>query len=246
MSGNGVTRKAGNKKTESGTSRFYRIRRWIYGLLLAFVIAAGIPMVSVPSLRHRLVTRVHGLKAAVFGETRPVMVQAGENQEPFPAEYERPLPPSVSRPFKFPAAPIVHERMPKEETPLREAPRRTLRIPSVAETSPTDDEAEASAEGMEPAPREETGNQPNYRQGTMEKAAYDLLLQSNPVLAGLARGENRDLQFVSWDAAGRGDDVFWVRLKFRQEGKQEAEYIWQVRLESKSIAPLNYNARTLP
>ena len=59
------------------------------------------------------------------------------------------------------------------------------------------------------------------------------------------RGATRLCKFLSWDAAGRGEDIYWVRLKFRSEGKTDIEYIWQVQLQSKQVTPLNYNARSL-
>ena len=188
---------------------------------------------------------MHALKTAFAGETSPVMVQAGENHEPFPAEYERPSPPSVAHVLKMPTAPIIYGAPKKEEAPARSAPRRTLRIPPVGEPLPSADKGEASDEQSKSAPAVDSENQPKYRQGTIEREAYDMLLKSNPAIAGLAQGSNPSLQFLSWDAAGRGEDIYWVRLKFRSEGKPDIEYIWQVQLQSKRITPLNYNARTL-
>ena len=236
---------AGSKQKQDGSSRFYKTRRRVYGSLLFLVIAAGLPMATVPALRHRLMTRMHALKTAYAGDTSPVMAQAGENHEPFPAEYERPSPPSVAHVLKMPTAPIIYGAPNKEEAPARSAPRRTLRIPPVGEPLPSADKGEASDEQSESAAAIDSENQPKYRQGTIEREAYDMLLKSNPAIAGLAQGNNPSLQFLSWDAAGRGEDVYWVRLKFRSEGKSDIEYIWQVQLQSKGITPLNYNARTL-
>jgi hypothetical protein len=243
--GDGVALKAGGKKTEDGSLRFYRIRRRVYGGLLIFVIAAGVPIATVPSLRNRLVTRIHDLKAAISGETRLDIVQAGENTERFPAEYERPSPPSVAQVFKIATAPVPEDVQKKESPPARSVPRRTLRIPSVGKPSLSADAGEESGEQRELAPSADTENQPKYKQGTMEQEAYDLLLKSNSAIAGLVQGGNPSLQFAAWDAAGRGEDIYWVRLKFRQEGKPGIEYIWQVQLQSKQITPLNYNARAL-
>ncbi len=237
---------AGSKQKQAGSSRFYKIRRRVYGSLLFLVIVAGLPMATVPALRHRLIARMHALKTAFAGDTSPVMVQAGENHEPFPAEYERPSPPSVAQVLKMPTAPIIYGAPKKEEAPARSAPRRTLRIPPVGEPLPSADKGEESDEQSKSAPAIDSENQPKYRQGTIEQEAYDMLLKSNPAIAGLAQGNNPSLQFLSWDAAGRGEDIYWVRLKFRSEGKPDIEYIWQVQLQSKRITPLNYNARTLP
>jgi hypothetical protein len=241
---NGVISEAGGKQKQDGSSRFYKTRRRVYGSLLFLVIAAGLPMTTVPALRHRLMSRMHVLKTAFSGDTSPVMAQVGEKQEPFPAEYERPSPPSVAHVLKMPAAP-TYDAPEKEVAPARTAPRRTLRIPPVGEPLPSADKGEASDEQSKSAPAIDSENQPKYRQGTIEREAYDLLLKSNPAIAGLAQGNSPSLQFLSWDAAGRGEDIYWVRLKFRSEGKPDIEYIWQVQLQSKGITPLNYNARTL-
>ncbi|HTY63755.1 MAG TPA: hypothetical protein VMG30_16020 [Acidobacteriota bacterium] len=234
---------SGNKKLEAGTPHFYAIRRRVYGGLLLFVIVAGVPMFSVPAFRNRLFTRVHALKVAFTGETQPVMVQTNENPGPFPAEYERPAPPPVAQVFKQPPVTIVAAAPQKKETPERVRPRRTLKIPSVDSAVPSTDE---NAEPRRPSPAAaESENQPKYQQGTIEKEVYDLLLSSNPAIAGLVQGSNPSLKFLSWDVAGRGEDIYWVRLKFRADGKPEVEYIWQVQLQSKKTSPLNYNARTL-
>ena len=239
-----MSSEAGDKKLEAGSSRFYKIRRRVYGGLLLFVIVAGLPMVTVPAWRNRLFTRVHALKTAFAGETRPVMVQAGANLEPFPAEYERPTPPSVAQILKIPSAPVVLAQPQKEAPPVRSTTRRTLRIPAV-NRAPRSDEGEESGVQGQSAPVTDSEKQPKYGQGTIEKEAYDLLLNSNPAVAELAQGNNASLKFLSWDATGRGEDIYWVRLKFRSEGKPDTEYIWQVQLQSKRITPLNYNARTL-
>ena len=236
----------GNIRKQAASSRFYKTRRRVYGSLLFLVIVAGLPMATVPALRHRLIARMHALKTAYAGDKSPVMVQAGENHEPFPAEYERPSLPPVANVFKLPAAPVIHDAPKKEESPARAAPRRTLRIPSVGEALPSTDKGEESNAQRISVPAIDSENQPKYRQGTIEQEAYDMLLKSNPAVAGLAQGNNPSLQFLSWDAAGRGEDLYWVRLKFRSEGKPDIEYIWQVQLQSKRIIPLNYNARTLP
>ena len=236
---------AGSKQKQDGSSRFYKIRRRVYGSLLVLVIVAGVPMATVPVLRHRLIARMDALKTAFAGDTSPVMVHAGDNHEPFPVEYERPSPPSVAHVLKMPVAPIIYGAPKKEEAQARSAPRRTLRIPPVGEPLSSPDKGEASGEQGKSAPAIDSENQPKYRQGTIEQEAYDMLLKSNSAIAGLAQGSDPSLKFLSWDAAGRGEDLYWVRLKFRSEGKPDIEYIWQVKLQSKQVTPLNYNARTL-
>jgi hypothetical protein len=243
---NGVISETGSKQKQAGSSRFYKIRRRVYGSLLFLVIVAGLPMATVPALRNRLMARMYALKTAFAGDTSPVMVRAGENHEPFPAEYERPTPFSVVQSLKIPTAPIIYGALKKEDAPARSAPRRTLRIPPVDQALPPAGEGEESVERGESARETGAENQPKYQQGTIEQEAYDLLLKSNTAVVGLVQGGNPSLQFLSWNAASRGEDVYWVRLKFRSEGKTDVEYIWQVQLQSKRISPLNYNARTLP
>jgi hypothetical protein len=235
-----------NKKPDSGFSRFYSVRRRVYGGMLLFVIVAGLSLAAVPAFRHRLAERIHVLKAAFTGETAPLMMQAGENNEPFPAEYERQFPPSVAQTLKLPATPIPYAELPKEETPARGPARRTLRIPPVREDLSSSGEEEEARGPGESVPADDLENQPDYRQGTIEKEAYDLLLNSKPSISGLVNGSDPSLQFLSWDAAGRGDGIYWVRLRFRSGQDPEIKYIWQVQLESKQITPLNYNARSLP
>ena len=89
------------------------------------------------------------------------------------------------------------------------------------------------------------GDEPKYQKGQIEQKAYDLLLKTLPVVAGMVQGSNPDLQFKSWDAASRGDDVYWVRLKFQPKEGSESEYIWLVKLQSGQVTPHNYNAREI-
>ena len=209
------------------------------------MLAASLPLATVPALRNRLLNRVHALKAAFTGDVKPVMVQAGEAREPFPEEYERLSVPPVAQVFKLPAGAVVYQAPQQDVTPVRGTPRRTIKIPPAGTSSASADEEEEAGEQVGGGAAAGSENQPKYRQGTIEKEAYDLLLQSNSAIAGIVQGGNPSLRFISWDAAGRGEDLYWVRLKFGSEGKPDAEYIWQVQLQSKQITPLNYNARTL-
>ena len=61
----------------------------------------------------------------------------------------------------------------------------------------------------------------------------------------MVRGSESSLIFESWDAAYRGDDIYWVRVKFQSEDDAVREYIWQVNLDSKEITPLSYHARSI-
>jgi len=226
---------------DSIPSRFYGTRRRVYGGLLLFVVAGGLLVAAVPALRGRLVSRVRALRAAVAEDAGPAMVRLGEEQEPIPAEYERLEPQAAQILRSLPDAVLQAPRpdYAPARAPLRTAPRLTR---GKAETA----EAETGAAEEPPAeaePSADSESGPEYRQGAVEKEAYDLLLQSIPAAAQLVQGSEASLQFLSWDAAGRGEDLYWVRLKFRRDGAQDTEYIWQVRLQSRQVTPLNFNAR---
>lgn len=239
-----MTLEEGNKRTIGGSSGFYRIRRRVYGGLLIFLIATGVSMTAVPALRSRLIARIQELTSAVSGETKPAMVQAGEIQDPFPEEFERPSYPSVTQVLNIPTAPFVYDGPIRRESQPRSTPRRTLKIPSVGEALPLSGEGEEQGEPSEPDVSVDDENRPDYKQGTIEQEAYTLL-KSNPAIEALVQGSDPSLKFVTWDAANRGEDIYWVRLKFQQDDIPEVEYIWQVRIQAKTVTPLNFNARAL-
>jgi len=225
--------------------RFYRKRNRFYTLLSLAVVVVGLPIVSVPHLRNRLSERIMLLKAAVAGDVKPAIAQVGANQEPFPSEYERPEPP-VYQAFKLPPSDRVIPKTP------------TVYIPSPADLSEPGTPSGLNQEGSQlPIEGEESVAQDEaagvksedsglkYQQGEMEQEAYNLLLESNAKIAGMVRGSNPSMIFDSWDAVKRGDDIYWVRVKFRSEGDPVSEYIWEVKLSSKEITPLSYHARSI-
>ncbi len=221
-------------KDRPSSTRFFAIRRRFYGTLLLFVTLIGLPIVGVPGLRERLSQRSMAFRSAFSNEIIPVKVAVGENQQPFPVEFERPEPLSPKA-LQLPAAGgILVAEFPSN------APPRIFTIPKPAQP-PEEALSVASAED----PPEGAEDEPRYQKGEMEQAAYDLLLGSNPTAAKMARGGDSSFVFKSWDAASRGDDIYWVRLKFKSEATAEVEYIWQVRLQSKSVTPLNHNAREI-
>jgi hypothetical protein len=236
-------------------ARFYRIRRRVYNGLLVFVVVVGMPIVSVPALRHRLSDRVMALKTALKGEVQPVTLRVGQNPEPFPAEYQRPtteIPelPQMAQVSKIPPSEGVYTMAPsgKIQRPASEpAPSRPARKPSTTVRAEVPAPlAQPSEETAPPGAADSSAdNEPTYQKGTMEQQAYDLLIISNPKIAEMVQGGNPSLRFKSWDAARRADDLFWVRLKFQSEGS-EMEYIWLVKPQEKQVSPLNYNARNLP
>jgi hypothetical protein len=214
---------------------FYAIRRRIYGGLLIFVVVVGLPIVGVPSLRQRLSRRVLAFKSAFSSDIIPAKAAVGENMQPFPAEFERPepLPPKPLQPPSLDR--IYTAQFPSNAPPRISSTRKTAPKPEVA----------ISTENSSEEPPSASDEEPKYQKGEIELSAYDLLIQSNPTVAKMVQGGNPSLHFKSWDAAGRGDDIYWVRLKFKSEGNPDVEYIWQVKLQSKEVTPLSHNAREI-
>ncbi len=230
--------------------RFYRNRFRFYAGLLAFSVAVGVPMLALPSLRNRLHSRLQVLREAAQSSGRPAVVaNIGENQSPFPSEYVRAIQPvlpvtqipnlpypssNVYRPSATPSASAAAEPKPARRPPAPQPPRKEpSQAPApvlVQDTGEADNSSSA---------------EPEFRQGKIEQEAYDLLVKSSSTVAGLIGGVNPALKFKTWDAAKIAEDVYYVRLTFLRDNG-EAPYIWQVKLQSKQVTPLNFNARSLP
>lgn len=234
---------AESNRALGGFSIFYKTRRRVYGALLLFVIVVGLPIASIPKLRYRFLTRAQVLGNAIVGKRAPVLVQVGENRKPLPAEFER-LAPPVPQAFQLPRPAKVLSTTQVGPAPRRDEIHLSPKTGNSKMTSPPSNREEETTEQSEPEAAA-ASNQPKYQQGKIEQEAYDLLLQSNPAIAAIVQGNNPSFKFKSWDAAGRGEDTFWVRLKLQSGGGPEAEYIWQVKLQSKQVSPLNYNARSI-
>lgn len=225
--------------------RFYRKRQRFSLCLMIFIVIVGIPILGVPSLRNRLSTRVMALKAALAGVREPQIVDVGYNREPVPEEYQKPepvipRPPVLAGPDKVYVmdAPVTVARPPVSVSVRPRIQRSAGQAQELEETEEPalPDEADA-ASGEE---------QVQYQRGRAERDAYDLLLQSRPGIAEMVEDKNPAFRFRSWDAAHRGEDTYWVRIKFQSEGIDEAEYIWVVRVAANQVSPLNFNARSLP
>jgi len=239
-----VFKKADYDRAPAGFSGFYRTRRRVYGALLLFVLVAGLPMATIPKLRDRLITRAWDIKEAIAGNRAPVLVQIGQHQEPLPPEFQRPAPPPAPTFPQLPQAAKVYSNDTGGYVPRRE-PRRAPAVTQPVPPGPAIDVPEdETLEAIDTRPAADE-NQPRYGQGAAERQAYDLLLDANPTVAEITQGNSASYKFKSWDAANRGEDLYWVRLKIQAEGQPEGDYIWQVRLESRQITPLNYNARTI-
>jgi hypothetical protein len=233
------------EKAMSGDlSLFYRRRHRAYTGLLLFVVVVGLPIVGLPFLRNRLSARILMLKAAMAGEIKPIVAQVGVNREPFPAEYERPEP-SAPQAYQLPPSDKVFTMKPGGWTKPPPVSNRAASKDLKSESPLSPDGSEEPPVQGEAASESSQESALKYQQGAKEQDAYDLLLQSNSTVAGMVHGSNPSLHFASWDAAYRGDDIYWVRLKFQSDDNPDREYIWQVKLGSKEIAPLSYYARSI-
>ena len=231
--------------------QFYRIRHRIYTGILAFVVVAGLPVVGVPSLRHRLGDRVHVLRLAITGGySKMVTARVGENHEPFPAEYEHAAPhrnypqlPAYLNSIMNPPS-VGQVYPPRAERKPRAAPE----IQATVEARPKQTEQQPAEQAQPAQQAEEPQNaEPVYRQGKIEQEVYDVLLKADASVAALAQGKNPSFRFKSWDVAKREEDLYWVRIVLTQvPANTDMECIWQVQFMSKQVMPLNYNARSLP
>jgi hypothetical protein len=88
-------------------------------------------------------------------------------------------------------------------------------------------------------------DEPKYQKGALEQTAYDLLIQSNSSIAEIVKGGHPLLRLKSWDVAKRENDTYWVRLKLQLDKNPEQEYIWVVKIQSKEVTPLNFNAKSI-
>lgn len=243
------TRTIARRRALQAPMLFYRKRNRFYTLLLLLVVVIGLPIVGVPHLRNRLSARILQLKAAAAGNVNPIVAQVGANQEPFPSEYERPKPP-VHQVFRLPPAAKIIPQTPKVYVPSDSSAIRPPGVSSL-EGSQVIYEGEESAVPDDAMLGEAEEPGPKYQQGEIEQDAYDLLLESNARIADMVRGSDSSMVgedsmiFDSWDAAHRGDDIYWVRVKFRLEGSPVREYIWQINLNTQEIIPLSYHARSI-
>ena len=225
-------------------SGFYGTRRRIYGALLLFVIVGGLPVIVVPKLRNRLILRAWNLTEAAAGRLAPVEVRVGENQEPIPPEFQRPAPPVLPRLVPAPSPARIYSTAQGGYTPgnnkvSRESPANNIDADVSASV-----QGDVAGKDSESQP-DSADIAPKYQQGAVEREAYNLVVSSSPVVADIVKGLNPSFKFLSWDAAGRGDDMYWVRLRLQAKEQPEADYIWQVSLEDKKVIPLNYYARSI-
>jgi hypothetical protein len=214
-----------------GLSHISRAQSRIYMGLLLVVVVIGLPILGIPSLRHRLYTRIHALYEATGPlASPPIWAKIGENRHPFPAEFERPV---VTRsPLSLPGMIDLTNRVyrPPVTVPPSDAPGAPApESQSLPETSASDEQAA-----------------PEFKQGKIEQEAYDILLRSSEPIAALVKGSDPSLRFKLWYAAKRSADAFLVDLIFTQvPDNKEVHYIWEVKVSSKEVKPESHNARAL-
>ncbi len=212
-------------------NRHHALLYRIYLGLLIFVVLVGLPVVGVPSLRHRLANRVTMLRDAWSSGGKPVVppvvTKVGENTEPFPKEYEIPLQTWGKGPGTFEiSAPVFRAGGPTGAR--QEAPK-----PQAEEASEPTESGTGEAAVI-------------YQQGDTESKAYEIVLKSSETVAGLVQGKDPALHFVKWAAAKRDEDTYWVDLTFKSSSNgTEAHYVWQVTLSSGRATPLSALARAL-
>ena len=222
----------------------YDGRQRFYGALLLFVVIVGLPIVTVPSLRNRLATRVAAIKTAIGGNIDPATVEIGEEPAPFPKEYER-----FADSFPGPDQSLPMDRIftarTDEPDPQTYSPPALI-TPETASTGKPVPVAVPEEEASEPdAAETDSDDGLGYNQGEVEQDAYAMLLEYYPQVAEMVEGGDPDLRFMSWGAVKRGEDLYWVRLVFQTDADVEVEYIWSVEMESKRVLPLSHNARSI-
>jgi hypothetical protein len=222
------------------------------------VVVVGLPIVELPSVRHRLETRVQTLRAAILRQQivpPPLVAKVGESHKPFPQEYQHPqtipsnLPDltaavlrkgiqasgqGIKLPFAIPPQPA--------RTSLQQASMPPAK--GKAEVRPA---APSSAVAPIPGqPATDTGAEPLYRKGKGEQEAYDLLVSSNQTLAGMIKGSDPTLKFHDWAAADMGENSYYVMVAFVQTADDVIrKYIWNVKMTTKEVIPLSAYAMSI-
>jgi hypothetical protein len=229
----GELRKQASRSLPPKLTKYYKSRQRAFWSLLVFVVAVGLPIVGVPSLRERLRSRVQGLRAAATAPavaSQPSTAVVGENQQPYPAEY-----------FKATAPQPEWARVLASSS----QPFQVRQVQPQATSEPPANPAVVQDAQQQAAKQE--GQEPEYRQGAAEQQAYELVIQSSQPLAAMVNGSDSKLRFKGWAAAKTEEEAMLVRLTFVYvPDGSEREYIWRVKPSSKQVAPLNFYARSIP
>ncbi len=223
-----LLRRASFGRSPGGRSRLRLI------LLLLVVIPGGL-LLGAPRLRGVLRERVEVLRDAYLAGgagIRPLRAQVGENTQPIPPEYLKPAPPIFpSTGIQALAGPTYSTGggYPSETWIIRNETGSPTPSAGVLQESPSGSSVE-----------------PEYRQGALEREAYNLLLQGNKTLDGLVKGEVAELHFKHWSAAMVAEGKYLVRVVFTRDSEPtERAYIWSVDLAAKDVIALSAYARSI-
>ena len=248
----GVAEQASAQSRRPGRPHYHS--RTYTGLLI-FVVAVGLPLIGIGPLRHRLKTRFDIMRAAVRGEQQqqPAFARVGENQAPFPREYEQPQ--NRSAFWAKLIAPLQHQTIVAADQggvptiippPLRRIPRPTLPIPSKEKLRAAPGALVSAPEQAAAETTRSAVSEPVYKKGESEQEAYDILLNANQTLAGMVKGSDATLKFQDWAAANMGENSYYVMVTFLQTADNVArKYIWSVKVSSKEVTPLSSYAMSI-
>lgn len=227
-----------------------------YTGLLIFVVAVGLPLITIGPLRYRLKTRFDMMRTAVRGEQPPpppAFARVGQNQAPFPHEYEQPQNPSASlakliAPLWHPTIVVANQGgvptiIPQ---PLKRTLGSTSPIPSKEKPGAPPGALVSAPEQAAAETAGATVSEPIYKKGESEQEAYDILLNANQTLAGMVKGSDATLKFQDWAAANMGESSYYVMVTFLQTSDKVArKYIWSVKISSKEVTPLSSYAMSI-
>ena len=232
------------RKGPAGRVPAYDARTRFYGILLLFIVVVGLPIVSLPSLRNRLIARVTAIQEAILGKSEPVTAEVGETTLPFPKEYERPDSEFFDPGDRFPNNRIFTalsaDLATKVDTPPALITPESAKIDAASSSILPEDISGKSASRVS-----DSDDGVHYTQGDVEQEMYALLLKAYPKVSEMVEGREPALQFRSWGSAKVSADIYWVRLIFQAGNDKEIEYIWQVEVPTKQVLPLSHNARTI-
>jgi hypothetical protein len=227
-----------------------------YTGLLIFVVIVGLPLIAIPSLRQRLKTRFDMVRAAIRGEQPPpppAFARVGQNQVPFPREYEQPQPRSAF--LAGLVAPREHASIVITDqggvpTIIPAPLKRTLGSPAPVPSKGKPGTPPAPLASVPAQAETETAgsasSEPVYKKGEREQEAYDIVLSANQTLAGMIKGSDATLRFQGWAAANMGEGSYYVMVTFVQTADNVArKYIWNVKVSSKEVTPLSSYAMSI-
>ena len=138
------------------------------------------------------------LKTALAGDIKPATLDVGANHEPFPAEYQKPIPPAPRPPDLAQAQKIFAMAPPRSRI---SRPPKASRMAKIALPPPSSDTTLEPVLQTDSQAAQSGEPELKYQKGKAEQEAYDLLLKSNATVAKMVQGSDPSLKFKSWDAA---------------------------------------------